>query len=257
MKTFIQHEFWRYLPFAQWLSNGIFVDSIVSNHWSKPPNHHASLSRTSLFCSARPLRTWTSLNLYNFANQIIRRRVAKKMLPHSKKIMILPKPFNRIRDPIGFPRAAVNAVCRAENPAMTSKIQYYLGNLQQHLTRLYEESLVWIPSFITVYRGQRLSSDDFDKLARSKGKLIVTTHFLSATHSSDIAALFSGDERGVNTSPSHKVSVIFKITIRTSTAHSSPLAYIQQFSRVDSEKDTLHWNIVEMHRNRRTWGKSW
>jgi hypothetical protein len=141
--------------------------------------------------------------------------------------------------PAGFPSKLVNTICRTQNSTLISKIRYFLKHLHEQLTRLYIDSLVWIPNSIIVYRGQRFSSKGFKKLARNNGKTIFTTAFLSATDADDVAATFSGYDTHSNESSQDEISVVFKILIRTKTTRSKPFAYIQEYSHIKDEKEIL------------------
>jgi hypothetical protein len=141
--------------------------------------------------------------------------------------------------PNSFPSAIINDICCTGSLKLLSKIQYYLRALQLHLKQLFEESLVWIPSFIVVCRGQMMSAEDFQLITRSKGEVIRTTTFLSATHSNDIATTFSRFNGSATRYSPDEIPVVFKIIIITKTIHSSPLACIQHLSHIQEEKEIL------------------
>jgi hypothetical protein len=141
--------------------------------------------------------------------------------------------------PSGFPSRMINTVCRTQNPALISKIRYFLKHMHEQLAALYFESLVWMPNFVTVYRGQRVSPRDFKHLVRNREKKMFITTPLSTTSSREVAAIFSGGDNFRNNQSENVISVIFKITIRTQTARSKPFAYIQEYSHVKGEKEIL------------------
>jgi hypothetical protein len=122
---------------------------------------------------------------------------------------------------------------------LISKIRYFLKHLHEQLSRLYIDSLVWIPNSIIVHRGQKFSSKGFKKLARSNGKIILTTAFLSTTGADDVAATFSGHNTHSNESSQDEIAVLFRIVIRTKTTRSKPFAYIQEYSHIKDEKEIL------------------
>ncbi|CAF5049459.1 unnamed protein product, partial [Rotaria sp. Silwood1] len=141
--------------------------------------------------------------------------------------------------PSGFPSKLVNTICRTQHPLLISKIRYYLKDLHEQLTRLYHDSLCWIPQFITVYRGQRMSSIEYQKLVQYNERPILTTSYLSTTSAYNIAVEFSGYNICSNDSSQDERSVIFKILIQTKNTRLKPFAYIQEYSHVRDEKEIL------------------
>ncbi|CAF3000895.1 unnamed protein product [Rotaria sp. Silwood2] len=141
--------------------------------------------------------------------------------------------------PSGFPSKFVNTICRTQHPLLISKVRYYLKHLHEHLTRLYQDSLFWIPQFIIVYRGQRFSSAEYQKLVQYNEKPILTTTYLSTTSAYNIAVEFSGYNIRSNASLQDEISVIFKIVIQTKNTRLKPFAYIQEYSHVRDEKEIL------------------
>jgi hypothetical protein len=141
--------------------------------------------------------------------------------------------------PSGFPSKLISTICRTQNPTLISKIRYFLKHIDEQLTRLYLESLVWIPNSITIYRGQTFSLKDFERVVRSNGKKIFTTTLLSTTGSSEVAVTFSGSNNSSHESSENVKSVVFKIIIQTKTTRSKPFAYIQEYSYIKDEKEIL------------------
>ncbi|CAF4057935.1 unnamed protein product, partial [Rotaria sordida] len=139
----------------------------------------------------------------------------------------------------GFSSKIINSTCRTQDLLLISKIRYYLKHLHEELTRLYIDSLFWIPKFITVYRGQRFSMEEFQKLVQCHEKTILTTQYLSTTSIYDIAVAFAGYDIHSNESLKDEVAVIFKISIRTKNSHLKPFAYIQEYSHIIDEKEML------------------
>jgi hypothetical protein len=141
--------------------------------------------------------------------------------------------------PSSFPSKLINTICRTQSSILISKIRYFLKHIHEQLTRLYFESLVWIPNSIIVYRGQRFSLKDFKKLVRSHGKTIFTTTLLSTTGSNEVAVAFSGWNNSLNEPSENEISIVFKIIIQTQTTGSKPFAYIQEYSHIQDEKEIL------------------
>ncbi|CAF3569656.1 unnamed protein product [Rotaria sordida] len=139
----------------------------------------------------------------------------------------------------GFSSKIINSTCRTQDLLLISKIRYCLKHLHEQLTRLYIDSLFWIPKFITVYRGQRFSMEEFQKLVQCHEKTILTTQYLSTTSVYDIAVAFAGYDIHSNESLKDEVAVIFKISIRTKNSHLKPFAYIQEYSHIIDEKEML------------------
>ncbi|CAF4052306.1 unnamed protein product [Rotaria sp. Silwood2] len=139
----------------------------------------------------------------------------------------------------GFSSKIINSTCRAQDPLLISKIRYYLKHLHEQLTRLYIDSLFWIPKFITVYRGQRFSLKEFQKLVQFHGKTILTTQYLSTTGAYNIAVAFADSKIHPNESLQDEIAVIFKISILTKNSRLKPFAYIQEYSHIKDEKEIL------------------
>ncbi|CAF2985440.1 unnamed protein product [Rotaria socialis] len=142
--------------------------------------------------------------------------------------------------PSGFPSKLVNRICRTENPRSIWKIRYFLKHLHEQLSQIYQKSLFWLPKSVVVYRGQTLSSQEFQQLVQWNKKTILTTTYLSTTSAYDTAAAFADcDIQSRQSLSKDQISIIFTITLRTKHTRSRPFAYIQEYSHVRDEKEIL------------------
>lgn len=72
------------------------------------------------------------------------------------------------------------------------KMGFFIGDLHRHINQLHmEQSASHQMESFTVYRGQRLSNDDLEKLLNTKGGLISFNNFLSTSKSKSVAQRFS------------------------------------------------------------------
>ena len=133
----------------------------------------------------------------------------------------------------------VNTICRTQNPLLISKIRYYLHNIHEQLAQLYLKNLDQMPKSIVIYHAQRLSSKDFRRLSRSRGKTVFTTTLLSASISHDLSDLFPGSSNSSNETSQNEITVLFNIAIQTQTASFRPFAYIPQGSDIKDEGKVL------------------
>ncbi|CAF1002621.1 unnamed protein product [Adineta steineri] len=132
----------------------------------------------------------------------------------------------------------LNKAFRTEDIDIIFKFRFYIIDLYNNLSELYNE---WRrqyvgPRKLTVYRGQRLSSDELNQIENSSGKLISINTFFSTTTDSAMAYAFSGaddsrSERGFE-------SVMFQIEIDVEIT-TKPFANIKDFSSMKHEDETL------------------
>jgi hypothetical protein len=114
-------------------------------------------------------------------------------------------------------------------------MSYFIRDLHQRLDRLYREQL---PSYhgkpLTVYRGQELSTTDFQKISQSQAGLISFNSFLSTSRKLSATESFAAMSIG---NPD-TVTVLFDIMIDPSVT-STPYANIQAKSQIRNESEIL------------------
>ena len=134
----------------------------------------------------------------------------------------------------------LNSSLRLEDIDTICKLRYYIYDLHNQLAQLqtsYIKSLPTNESILTLYRGQRMSIEDLNKLRDNVGQLISKNSFLSTTNRVLAANLFAGD--GSLDNPEEEVSVVYDITVDTSVPHSVPFAKIQYESIFQDEDEVL------------------
>ncbi|CAF1019584.1 unnamed protein product [Didymodactylos carnosus] len=132
----------------------------------------------------------------------------------------------------------LNRTCISENIDLIFKLRYFISDLYSQLKYLYYQQLSKRPLYTSVYRGKRMTMDEFQKLKDNIGGLICTNSFLSTTTCRDIALMYCGSD--IEELKSHKkVSVVFKIETDTTSMMTKPYANITQWSFKPDEEEVL------------------
>ena len=95
-----------------------------------------------------------------------------------------------------FLSCLLNSSLRLEDIDTIFKLRYYIYDLHNQLVqlqKLYMESLPTKEPILTLYRGQRMSIVELNKLRKNVGKLISKNSFLSTTSCVLAANFFAGD----------------------------------------------------------------
>jgi hypothetical protein len=71
------------------------------------------------------------------------------------------------------------------------KMGFFLADLHRQIVELHEKQLSTYPSSLTVYRGQSLSKEEFNKLIQMKGEFISFNNFLSTSKDYSISLQFA------------------------------------------------------------------
>jgi tetratricopeptide (TPR) repeat protein len=115
------------------------------------------------------------------------------------------------------------------------KWDFLICDLHRQLEKLHAEQFSdEETTLFTVYRGQSLSSMDFQKLIRSKSGLMSFNNFLSTSNNREISLLFAESILG----NSDMVGILFKITIDPSISY-TPYAFISSVSNHIAEEEIL------------------
>jgi hypothetical protein len=129
----------------------------------------------------------------------------------------------------------LNRSLRCMEADIMVNMSFFIRDLHQRLDRLYREQL---PSYhgksFTVYRGQGLSTTDFQKMSQSQGGLISFNSFLSISTKLSVTETFTSTSRG---NPG-TVTVLFEIKIDPSVT-TVPYANIQEESEIHDESEIL------------------
>jgi tetratricopeptide (TPR) repeat protein len=113
---------------------------------------------------------------------------------------------------------------------------FFICDLHRHIEKLHKEQFGdhRTGKTFTVYRGQGLSKNDFDKLKKSKGGLMSFNNFLSTSKTRDVALEFAGKTR----SNPDLTGILFVMTIDPSKS-TAPLASIGSVSYYKTEEEVL------------------
>ena len=134
----------------------------------------------------------------------------------------------------------LNNSLRLEDIDTLFKLRYYIYDLHNQLAQLqipYVRSLPSDKSILTLYRGQRMTITELNKLQENVGKLISKNSFLSTTSDVTAAIFFSGD--GSLDNPDGEASVLYEITVDTKIPHMIPFARIDYLSVYEDEDEFL------------------
>lgn len=134
----------------------------------------------------------------------------------------------------------LNNSLRLEDIDTLFKLRCYIYDLHNQLYQLQTpsiQSLLINQSILTLYRGQRMSTDELQNLRKNVGNLISMNSFLSTTNNVQAAVFFAGD--GSLDITESEVSVLYQITVDMSIPHSIPFAEIQYESIFEGEDEVL------------------
>ncbi|CAF1147762.1 unnamed protein product [Didymodactylos carnosus] len=124
----------------------------------------------------------------------------------------------------------LNKALRTEDVYLLYLFRFYIIDLCKQL----EDENQRYASCCTLYRGQLMSSDEFDKLSKNIRSLISTNGFLSTTRDIRVALMFSGGDQ-----VSHGMkSVLFEIKVDRPLG-TLVFADIERFSHFEDEKEVL------------------
>ncbi|CAF1005898.1 unnamed protein product [Rotaria sp. Silwood1] len=84
-----------------------------------------------------------------------------------------------------------NKALRTRDIISIFKFRFFIIDLQKQLEQLYDEEIMQYLSL--VYRGQKISSLEFNKLEKSIGKYISVNTYFSASMSEDVALIYASD----------------------------------------------------------------
>jgi tetratricopeptide (TPR) repeat protein len=129
----------------------------------------------------------------------------------------------------------LNRALRNQESDVIIKMAFYLCDLHKHIAQLHKEQSKDFRKQFTVYRGQAISREMFEKLKKTKGGLLSFNNFLSTSIAEKIATGFVNAALKDTTS----VGVLFIITVDPSIS-SAPFADLDKVSYYgESEKEIL------------------
>jgi tetratricopeptide (TPR) repeat protein len=136
---------------------------------------------------------------------------------------------------VSFTYEMLNRALRTLEGDTIVNMGFFIHDLHRQLERLYKtqvSSYRGKPFF--VYRGQGLSTTDFDKLQKTKGGLMSFNNFLSTSKVRGVSFLFAESALGKNDT----VGILFKITTDPLVS-SAPFAAIHDVSYFNTEEEIL------------------
>ena len=135
-----------------------------------------------------------------------------------------------------FAYSILNKVLRNLETSAITKIAFFIRDLHRKLEQLHKQQFNAgsTSQTITVYRGQGLPSEDFEKLRKIKGGLLSFNNFLSTSFDRDISYSFALSVSNF----AALIPILFHITVDTSKS-TTPFACIDRFSYYPDEKEVL------------------
>ena len=135
----------------------------------------------------------------------------------------------------GFLYSMLNRALRTQEVDTIIKMGFFMNDLHRHIARLHAEQFGGhhLEPFI-VYRGQGLSTGDFEKLTKTIGGLMSFNNFLSTSKDEAVSRMFAESSE----SCPEQVGILFKMTIDPSISK-IPFADLNDVSYFKSEDEVL------------------
>lgn len=109
----------------------------------------------------------------------------------------------------GFLYSMINRALRNQEMNILMKAGFFIRDLHQHIRELYQKQSTEQETPFIVYRGQGLSSDDFEKFRKTNGGLMSFNSFLSTSKDQNISRMFAES----NGSKKDLIGIIFEIIV--------------------------------------------
>ena len=135
-----------------------------------------------------------------------------------------------------FIYSTVNKALRNLDTQALVKMAFFIRDLHRQLEQLHKQQLNTgsTSQAFTVYRGQGLFGEDFQKLRKTKGGLLSFNNFLSTSLNRDISYSFALSVSDITS----LIPILFHITVDPSKS-TTPFACIDYFSYYSDEKEIL------------------
>ena len=146
----------------------------------------------------------------------------------------------------------LNAALRLMEAETIINMGFFIHDLHNQIQQLYRQQLdTYRGESFTVYRGQGLAIEDFEKLQKTKGGLMSFNNFLSTSTDRGTSFAFAKSASTVT----NKIGILFKISIDPSVS-STPFARIREISHFEEEEEILFsmhtiFRVVEITELRR------
>ncbi|CAF3954148.1 unnamed protein product [Rotaria sp. Silwood1] len=132
-----------------------------------------------------------------------------------------------------FIYSMLNSALRTQNIEIILKLGFFIRDLYRQIEQIY--SNLHQTTKMTVYRGQGMSTTDFDKIKMNEGGLLSFNNFLSTSDNQEISLMFADSAR----QNSDLIGVFFRMEIDPSIS-SIPFAVLDDISYFsDSEREIL------------------
>jgi tetratricopeptide (TPR) repeat protein len=125
-----------------------------------------------------------------------------------------------------------NRALRTQEMELIMKMGFYIQDVYREAEQ--RKSLSQATSKITVYRGQRSSNQEFEKLRNSKGGLLSFNNFLSTSHDPAVSRAFAESARNYGNS----IAILFEMEIDPSISSSTFLS-LDGLSNFEDEEEIL------------------
>jgi tetratricopeptide (TPR) repeat protein len=140
----------------------------------------------------------------------------------------------------GFLYTMLNRALRTTDVDIIIKMGFFIADLHHDIEKLHKEqfgSHLTSKTF-TVYRGQSLSSTDFDQLMKTKGGLLSFNNFLSTSRDREVSLAFSES----NQYKPDSVGILFVMTVdpSKSSTHFASINGISSFQTEDEVLFSMH-----------------
>ena len=135
-----------------------------------------------------------------------------------------------------FIHSTVNKALRNLDTQALAKMAVYIRDLHRHLEKLHKQQFNTgsTSQIFTLYRGQGLSNEDFEKLRETKGGLFSFNNFLSTSRDRNVSNMFASSA----SVDRELVPIHFHITVDPSKS-TTPFASIDHISQHGVEKEFL------------------
>jgi tetratricopeptide (TPR) repeat protein len=130
----------------------------------------------------------------------------------------------------------LNRALRTTDVDIIIQMGFFIGDLHRHIEQLHKEQFCdhQVGKTLTVYRGQALSTADFNTLKDTKGGLLSFNNFLSTSKDCTVSLPFA---QSALTDP-NSVGILFVMTIDPSKS-TTPFASINAVSYFQTEDEVL------------------
>ncbi|CAF1133408.1 unnamed protein product [Adineta steineri] len=130
----------------------------------------------------------------------------------------------------------LNRALRLMDGDLITRMGFFIGDLHRHIEQLHKEQYAGTAAANTfiVYRGQALSTEDFEKMSKTKGGLLSFNNFLSTSKDRELSYAFAES----NQANPDLFGILFVVKVDPSQS-TSPFASIAGISKFQEEEEVL------------------